>query len=512
MKKTVIYLRQSLNTDKQPHSISMQKDMALEYAEKRDWIIHEVYDEGNRSARKTTLDERPQLKRLLNDVETGKIERILVFKRDRLARKVQQYIEIYRILKKYKVDLHFTADNEPPPFEGAASEFIEAILAGIAEHEANNIVQRLIYSKIPLIKKGLWQVGSPPFAYESKKKKKSDSKEEDEEPIKELKEGESNLRHIPDKVKTVRTLYSEVDAISTDIVDKRDFSFFCKCLKENENLASLTPKQIWDIIVQPLHIGKMVQRLDGNEYSIDNEVTQTLRILTYEEEGLWYKANDIVKQLDVPESITGEKSEDDEGLEEELPMAKLEHVLRCGTCKEPLIAIKKVYKCKTKTCKNAPKINKLDEEVFQRVWAYLIKKGEHQWGKLKEILEKRYGEPFKARITYLDNEISLLENKIKSHFQQLLKYPSEDNQEQLSYLVNCYKEKSKELEKYESLHFHNKQFLNHLDKKETLDLISDINLTEIQKQNILSLVKVVHYHRKKTPDIRCLIPTYRGEK
>jgi site-specific DNA recombinase len=508
MKKTVIYLRQSLDTDKQPNSNVMQKDMALEYAEKRDWIIHDVYDEGNRSARKTTLEERPQLKRLLNDVEEGKVERILVFKRDRLARKVQQYIEIYRILKKYKVELHFTADNEPPPFEGAAAEFIEAILAGIAEHEANNIVQRLIYSKIPLIRKGLWQVGSPPFAYESKKKNKnkSDSEEEDDEPIEALKDGESNLRTIPEKVGIVRSLYYEVNAISPDIVDKQDFSLFCKCLKENQELASLSNKQIWDIIVQPLHIGEMVQKLAGEEYKINNTITQSLRILTQEEETLWYKANDIVRQLDVSDSITGEKSED-ENFGEEIPVAKLKNVLLCGSCKEPLIAIKKVYKCRTKSCKNAPKINKLDEEVFQRMWAYLIKKGEHQWEKLKDVLEKRYGEPFKDRIKFLEKEVSLLEKKIKTHFQLYLQYPSADNQEHLSYLVNRYKEKSKELEKYESLHFHIKQFLSHLDKEETLGLISKVNFTEIQKQNILSLVKVVYYHRKKKHDIRCFIPT-----
>jgi site-specific DNA recombinase len=509
MKKTVIYLRQSLGTDKQPHSLSMQRDMALEYAEKRDWIIHDVYDEGNRSARKTTLEERPELKRLLNDVKAGKIQRVVVFKRDRLARKVQQYIEIYRVLKKYNVELHLTADNEPPPFEGAASEFIEAILAGIAEHEANNIVQRLIYSKIPLINKGLWQVGKPPFAYESrkKKKKKSDFEEDDDAPIEEIKEGESNLKHIPERIEIVRTLYYEVDAIPLFILDKRDFSLFCKYLRENETLSPLTPKQIWDIIVQPLHIGRMVQRLDGIEYPINNKITQSLRILTHEEERLWHKANDIVRGLDVSISISGEKSEDDD-LEDDLPVAKLEHVLRCGTCKEPFVRLKKVYKCRTKTCKNAPKINKVDEEVFQKVWAYLIKKGENQWEKVKEVLEKKYGKPFEARIAYLGDEISLLEKKIKNHFQNHLQYPSDYTKEHLSYLVNCYKEKSKELERFESLHFHVMNFLNHLDKEDTLGLISDSNFSEIQKQNMLSLVKEVHYHHKKTSKLSCYKPTF----
>lgn len=502
-------MRQSLDTDKQPNSNVMQKDMAMEYAEKRDWIIHEVYDEGKCSARKTTINERPQLKRLLHDVEAGRIEKIIVFKRDRLARKVQHYIEIFRLLNKNKVELHFTAENEPPLFEGAASEFIEAILAGIAEHEANNIVQRLIYSKIPLINKGLWQVGNPPFAYESKRKKKNDLDSEDnnDEPIEAThKEGESNLRFIPEKVDIARDLYHEVNALSPYIVTNRNYSFFCKCLRKKEKLTKLSNKQIWDIITQPLHIGKMVQKLGGEVYPVNNKATQTLRILTEEEEFLWQKANEIIKQLEVPDSITGERNEED--FEEEIPMAKLKNVLFCGACNEPLEPLRKVYKCRTKSCRNAPKINKLDDEVFQRVWAHLIKKGENNWDKLIEVLKKRYGEPFRDKIAYLTKEVDSFEMRIKTHFQYYLSHPSEDNQVHLTYLVNSYKEKTKELEKLETLHFHIKQFLSGLDKEKTLGLISDMNFTEIQKQNILSLVKVVRYNHKKKHDIDCFIPTY----
>ncbi|WP_338368168.1 recombinase family protein, partial [Enterococcus faecium] len=172
-------------------------DMALEYARTKDWLIHEIYNEGKCSARKTSIDERPELTRLLSDIEKNKIQRVLVFKRDRLARNVQQYIEIYRLLKKYQVELHLTADNEPPSFEGAASEFIEAILAGMSEYEGNNIVNRLKYSKISLIRQGYWQAGSFPYAYRSIKDKNHDLR----------KEPNGKLEINPERANVVRSLY-----------------------------------------------------------------------------------------------------------------------------------------------------------------------------------------------------------------------------------------------------------------------------------------------------------------
>jgi site-specific DNA recombinase len=504
MKKSVIYVRQSLGTDKQPHSIIMQRDMALEYAEKRDWIIHDVYDEGNLSARKTNIEERPELRRLLNDVEAGKIQRILVFKRDRLARKVQQYIEIYRLIRKHDVELHFVADNEPPPFEGAASEFIEAILAGIAEHEANNIVQRLIYSKIPLIQKGLWQVGNPPYAYKSIKTKKKDGSDEEKIIKAPIKDGESNLKFVPEKVETVKALYYEVYAISPYIVDKQDYNLFCKVLQENEKLASLSPKQIWEIITQTLHIGKMVQKLDGEMYEIDNEVTQKNRILPKDKEFLWHKANEIIKQMNVPDSYKRVRKEEDD----DLPVPKLENVLFCGTCNQPMLAISKVYKCKTKTCKNSPKINTVDDEVLQRVWNDLLQRGDQHWGKVKAILKKKYSEPFKARIKHLNKELLTHEQEIKEHFRKQLVLSQSDNDMYLSHLVNRYKETAKEHEMYESLLFHVGHFINNLDKEKTIGQVTEMRFTEIQKINILSLVEKVYFVKKKSTKLICYEPNY----
>jgi len=353
MKKTIIYLRQSLDTDKQPNSISMQKDMALEYVKRKDWIIHEIYNEGKRSARKTSIEERTVLRRLLSDVKENKISRIIVFKRDRLARNVRQYIEIYRLLKKHNVELHFTADNELPPFDGVASEFIEAIMAGMSEYEGNNIVKRLIYSKIPLMNEGYWQVGGIPFAYESIKQNGA------------LDKGKSSggkLVPIPEKVKLVKALYESVCSIPHTIIETEDFNTVCKYIKQDKVFHQLSNEQIWKIIVQPLHKGVMIQSLDREEYRADNEVTQALRVL--ENDDIWEKANEIFTKLKVPDYISKQLPQDEKIVIDPSPL--LEGVLFCGICKKPLLPKKKVYKCENKECGNSPKMKDVEEKVLAK--------------------------------------------------------------------------------------------------------------------------------------------------
>ncbi|MDN4525505.1 recombinase family protein [Fictibacillus fluitans] len=505
MKKTVIYVRQSLDTDKQPHSTSMQLDMALEYAKNNEWIIHETYNEGKRSARKTRIEDRAVLNRLLNDIQSNKIGRVLVFKRDRLARNVQQYIQIYRLFKKHGVELHFTADNEPPLFEGAASEFIEAIMAGIGEYEANNLVQRLIYSKVPLIKKGFWMAGSVPFAYEPIKKNGKEKVD-----YKKLsKENRSNLKVITKNAEIVKEVYRTVISLPEAILASRDFSRVCKSIRENKVLQDLKNKQIYDIITQRLHIGKMLQRLDGEEYPVNLPNTQSLRILDESEEEIWYRANDIINKMDLPTNLRKKLTE--EGFEEEISDPLLLGVIFCGTCRKAMVATKKSYKCSTGNCKNAPRINTVNSEVFQKVWTHLMDRGMHEWNKVLKNLDVRYAEPFFNKAKHVQKEIQEVEKEIKELFQIHLNADSVESRNRLSETVSKYKAMTLEAEKLESLYFHTSKFVQSLNKEDMLKVLDDIDFTEVHKKHLLTLVNRVYYHKKIT-ELKCFVAEVKNEK
>lgn len=141
MRMTVAYYRSSL--EQQENSVPMQRDKARLYAQKHGMAIQEHYDDEGKSARKNTEIGRPAMHQLRQDIRAHLIGTILVYKRDRLARRAREYMEFYRLCRKFDVKIIFTAENEHPVFYTPLGEFIELIFAGIIEREADQIVERL---------------------------------------------------------------------------------------------------------------------------------------------------------------------------------------------------------------------------------------------------------------------------------------------------------------------------------------------------------------------------------
>jgi len=65
------------------------------------------------SATKLTMADRPALMRMIKLVKQGRINRIIVYERDRLARNVYEYIYIVKIFYEYEVEVIFTASDAP---------------------------------------------------------------------------------------------------------------------------------------------------------------------------------------------------------------------------------------------------------------------------------------------------------------------------------------------------------------------------------------------------------------
>ena len=94
--RTVAYYRSS--TPLQEGSVTTQRQQIREYALKNHILIDEEYEDEFVSARKNSIKERPGLQRMLTDIRKGLINHILVYKRDRLARKLEEHIELYQLL------------------------------------------------------------------------------------------------------------------------------------------------------------------------------------------------------------------------------------------------------------------------------------------------------------------------------------------------------------------------------------------------------------------------------
>ncbi|MFF2878161.1 recombinase family protein [Gottfriedia sp. NPDC057991] len=462
MKKTVVYIRQSLDTDKQKNSLEMQRSHCLEYAKQRDWIIDEVYNEGKCSARKTEMKERLHLNRLLNDCKNGTIGRILIFKRDRLARNVEQYLDILHQIRSCKVELHFAADNEPPLFDGVVSDLIESLLAGIAEYEGNNIVRRLINSKKTAASQGRWAAGSYPYAY-----------------IKKSEDQPGVLAIDSSKVKIVKALYAFA---KTELCKKEtDFKTFFESVKKNKVLKELDEKQVWKILSQPLHKGIMSQTIDGQEF---NEPASHLRIVNVDS---WEEVNAVLALMKPPSGVEKMIEED------EVVVAKLAGVVHCATCREPFTVTPKMYKCKTKGCKNSPHIERVDQEVLVTVRNRLLENGMREWETVRDQLQKMIVSPFEKRANSLRLEIKNLEQNIVENVKYHVKTKGVIALNES--FVETYREKMSELDFIESRCYSIKSFVQSLTKEKELERVKKEGLKPMEINYLLQIVKRVEYRK-----------------
>lgn len=109
--RVALYIR--VSTEEQAnHGISLiaQEDTLVKYAQSHGYKIIGIYrDEGN-SARKPIM-KRPVILQLLEDVNAGKIDRILFTKLDRWFRNVREYHNVQDILESHNVTWQATLED-----------------------------------------------------------------------------------------------------------------------------------------------------------------------------------------------------------------------------------------------------------------------------------------------------------------------------------------------------------------------------------------------------------------
>lgn len=180
---TAAYYRNSISKEKQKLSIIMQKDHVYELAQNKKLLIDIEFSDESTSARKTKTDERMQMTRLLREIKKGNVKTLLVYSRCRLARNVNQYMEIYRTFKEHNIEVIFAAKHEFPMIYSIEGELIERIMAAFNQHEAENLVKKLMDAKLTKAREGLHAVGPVTFGYKVNSKVDGDWEIVEEEAV-----------------------------------------------------------------------------------------------------------------------------------------------------------------------------------------------------------------------------------------------------------------------------------------------------------------------------------------
>lgn len=121
-------------------SIEAQVANLSEYCEKTQMKLVDFYKDEGISGAKPPL-KRPDLKRLLDDVEAGKIDVILFTKLDRWFRSVQEYFKVQEILDKHKVE--WKAIHEDYDTSTANGRMAITIFLAIAQNEREKGAERV---------------------------------------------------------------------------------------------------------------------------------------------------------------------------------------------------------------------------------------------------------------------------------------------------------------------------------------------------------------------------------
>ena len=156
-----IYARQSLDK-KDSLSIEGQIEECLSKLNVNE--KYEVYQDKGYSGKNT---ERPDLQRLMGDIEAGLIKKVVVYKLDRISRNIADFYQLHEFMKKH--DCVFTSKHDDFDTATSMGRAMMGILAVFAQMERENIQTRIKDNYDYRIKMGVWCSGKAPFGFKNGK-------------------------------------------------------------------------------------------------------------------------------------------------------------------------------------------------------------------------------------------------------------------------------------------------------------------------------------------------------
>jgi site-specific DNA recombinase len=170
--RCAIYTRKSSEEglEQSFNSLDAQREACLAFigSQKHEgWhALRASYDDGGYSG--ATM-ERPALRCLIEDVEAGKIDTVVVYKVDRLTRSLPDFAKIVEIFDAHKVS--FVSVTQHFNTTSSMGRLTLNVLLSFAQFEREVTGER-IRDKIAASKrKGLWMGGFPPLGYDLKDRK-----------------------------------------------------------------------------------------------------------------------------------------------------------------------------------------------------------------------------------------------------------------------------------------------------------------------------------------------------
>ena len=162
-KKTGLYIRVSTNVQfEEGYSVGAQTEKLEKYCNYQEIDNYDLYIDGGYSG--SNLN-RPEMKRLIKEIQEGKVESVVVVKLDRLSR--SQKDTIYLLEDVFEANgVGFISLNENFDTTTPYGKAMVGILSVFAQYERENIRERTQMGITERIKTGKWRGTKPPFGYD----------------------------------------------------------------------------------------------------------------------------------------------------------------------------------------------------------------------------------------------------------------------------------------------------------------------------------------------------------
>jgi site-specific DNA recombinase len=241
--RCAVYTRQSVARDGGDPALAsckVQRAKCVEFIQSMAWrgwyAIPDRFDDEGASGATT---ERPGLEKLLRQIENGKIQRVIVYRLDRLTRRLADWAKLAEVFDRHSVGLtvvHGAIDAEA----GSLQRFQLNMLASFAEMERDMIAERLADARRARNARGERSSGRVPLGYASDPRTKQ-------------------LVIVPDEARTVQWLFKTAASgkSSSEIAVAANTR---RLPNKSGKTGTWTPRTVLRILQNPVYVAR---RPDG---------------------------------------------------------------------------------------------------------------------------------------------------------------------------------------------------------------------------------------------------------
>lgn len=162
MPNVAIYCRVSTDIQSEKRTIEAQIEFAKKYCDLHELNIINYYLDNGISGT-IPVDKREAGSKLLSDAKNNFFDTILIYKLDRLGRSARVILNAVHELEGYGTKMK--SMTEPFDTGDAAGRFLLTILAGVADLERSNILDRMWHGANRAARNGKWLGGIVPYGY-----------------------------------------------------------------------------------------------------------------------------------------------------------------------------------------------------------------------------------------------------------------------------------------------------------------------------------------------------------